>query len=75
MADGMEILLLAMLYPILRCQWHISATAGALMTTFAFLGMICGAPIVSNLSDRFGRRPMMFLVTYLTAFFLSLIHI
>ena len=72
MADGMELLLLAMLSPILRCHWHISVTEAALMTTAAFLGMIIGSPIVSNLADRYGRRPALIGSVYFSVFFGSL---
>ena len=65
----MELLLLAMLYPILRCEWDISVSEGALMTTFSFCGMILGAPIISNLADRYGRRALLFVSVYLAAFF------
>lgn len=39
------------------------------MTAFAFLGMLLGAPIIANLTDRFGRRVMLLMSVYLTALF------
>jgi DHA1 family tetracycline resistance protein-like MFS transporter len=44
---------------------HVTLIAGFLLTTYAALQFICG-PIMGNLGDRFGRRPV--LLTSLAAF-------
>jgi MFS transporter, DHA1 family, tetracycline resistance protein len=47
-------LLLSMGAPSLAQASH---TAGALLTVYAVMQVLCG-PIIGNLSDRFGRRPI-----------------
>lgn len=47
---------------------EVTLTAGLLLTTYAVLQFVCG-PIMGNLSDRFGRRPV--LLASLAAFALD----
>ena len=53
MADSMEIMILAILGPVLRCQWSLSLYQEAFITTSVFIGMALGATVWGVLCDRF----------------------
>ena len=55
-ADAMEVLLLSILGPILKCEWNISTTQEALLTTVVFIGFFIGYPIFGKMADSYGRR-------------------
>ncbi|MFZ1660842.1 MAG: MFS transporter, partial [Paracoccaceae bacterium] len=44
-----------------------SLWGGVLATSFAFMQFLCG-PVVGNLSDRYGRRPIMLIALGVMAF-------
>uniref|UniRef100_A0A1I8IR18 MFS domain-containing protein n=1 Tax=Macrostomum lignano TaxID=282301 RepID=A0A1I8IR18_9PLAT len=68
-ADAMEMLLLAILGPTLRCEWHLSHAQVAAMTTFVFIGMLLGASIWGAAADKVGRRTVLLVSTALIAYF------
>ncbi|KAM3174461.1 hypothetical protein ACTXT7_010497 [Hymenolepis weldensis] len=55
-ANAMEMLLLSVLGPTLRCAWHLDSSQVALITTVVFLGFFFGAPVWGLFSDKFGRK-------------------
>ncbi|OON19640.1 hypothetical protein X801_04492, partial [Opisthorchis viverrini] len=57
-ADAMEMLLLSILGPALRCNWLLSSEEIAAITTVVFAGFLIGSPIWGFVSDRFGRWPI-----------------
>ncbi|XP_070573792.1 putative transporter SVOPL [Ptychodera flava] len=61
-SDACEMMLLAVLSPVLRCHWQLSSFQVACITTVVFVGMLIGSPVFGTASDRFGRRPILILV-------------
>ncbi|CDS37184.1 synaptic vesicle 2 protein [Echinococcus multilocularis] len=61
-ANAMEMLLLSVLGPVLRCSWQLNSSQVALITTVVFIGFFFGAPIWGLFSDRFGRKRCFVLV-------------
>ncbi|VDO03266.1 unnamed protein product [Rodentolepis nana] len=55
-ANAMEMLLLSVLGPTLRCAWHLDSSQVALITMVVFLGFFFGAPVWGLFSDKFGRK-------------------
>ena len=55
-ADGMEIMVISILGPVLLCEWDITVRQEALITTVVFLGLLVGSPVVGWISDKYGRR-------------------
>ncbi|XP_052238699.1 putative transporter SVOPL [Dreissena polymorpha] len=69
MADSCEMMLLAVLSPELRCQWGLSQTQVALITTVVFIGMGTTSPFWGILADRYGRRNNLMLASVVVWYF------
>ncbi|KAF5400878.1 synaptic vesicle 2 protein isoform X1 [Paragonimus heterotremus] len=67
--DAMEMLLLSILGPALRCQWHLSSQQIAAITTVVFVGYLIGSPIWGFVSDKFGRWPIVFTVLAMISYY------
>ncbi|KAG5845235.1 hypothetical protein ANANG_G00136650 [Anguilla anguilla] len=58
--EAMEIMLLAVLSPEIRCEWRLQDWQVALVSTMVFLGfMVCGA-FSGYIADRYGRWKVVF---------------
>ncbi|XP_051976891.1 putative transporter SVOPL [Xyrauchen texanus] len=58
--EAMEIMLLAVVSPEIRCEWHLEDWQVALVSTMVFLGfMVCGV-ICGYVADRYGRWKVVF---------------
>ncbi|CAH8628258.1 unnamed protein product [Heterobilharzia americana] len=68
-ADAMEMLLLSVLGPALRCYWLLSSGQVAAITTVVFAGFLFGAPLWGFIADRFGRWPTMLIVLSMITYF------
>lgn len=68
-ADACEMMLLAVLSPVLRCEWGLSQAEVALITTVVFIGMGVMAPFWGMVGDRYGRRNILLLVSFLVWYF------
>ncbi|XP_013412719.1 putative transporter SVOPL [Lingula anatina] len=68
-SDAMEMLLLAVLGPVLRCEWLLEEVQVAFITTAVFIGMFLGAPGWGKCGDTYGRWPMLLLVGLWISFF------
>ncbi|KAF2348196.1 Major facilitator sugar transporter-like [Trinorchestia longiramus] len=68
MADSMEMMILAILGPALRCSWHLSEWQQAAFTTAVFLGMMLSSSFWGTLSDKYGRRRSLGLASVLLAY-------
>ena len=55
-ADGMEVMVISILGPVLVCEWHIDVYQEAMLTTVVFLGYLIGSPAFGWIGDKFGRR-------------------
>jgi len=69
MCESIEMMLLSVLSPILRCEWHLSEGILATLTTVVFLGMMVGSVLWGTVSDRYGRRFGFLATTFLTFVF------
>ncbi|RUS78077.1 hypothetical protein EGW08_014157, partial [Elysia chlorotica] len=68
-ADAMEMLLLAFLSPIVKCEWYLTDSQVALVTTVVFLGMGISAPLLGIFGDKYGRKTTLLLVTVVIGYF------
>ncbi|XP_034529614.1 putative transporter SVOPL [Notolabrus celidotus] len=58
--EAMEIMLLAVVSPEIRCEWHLEDWQVALVSTMVFLGfMMCGV-LSGYIADRYGRWKVVF---------------
>ncbi|XP_071359133.1 putative transporter SVOPL isoform X1 [Trachinotus anak] len=58
--EAMEIMLLAVVSPEIRCEWRLENWQVALVSTMVFLGfMLCGA-VSGYVADRYGRWKVVF---------------
>lgn len=55
-AESMELLLLSFIKQPLQCEWGISDSQVAVITTFVGLGMLAGSTAWGVFADRYGRR-------------------
>ena len=56
-ADGMEIMLLAFIGPVLECEWHFRGEVESMLTSGVIVGWLVGSLVLGWVSDNFGRRP------------------
>ena len=68
-ADAMEMLLLAVLGPILQCEWLLGEFYVAFITTIVFIGYMVMAPVWGGLSDHYGRKNTLIVVCLWIAFY------
>uniref|UniRef100_A0A1I8J5Z5 MFS domain-containing protein n=1 Tax=Macrostomum lignano TaxID=282301 RepID=A0A1I8J5Z5_9PLAT len=68
-ADAMEMLLLSVLGPALRCDWRLTSAQVAGITTVVFAGMLLGAPVWGAVSDKRGRWSVSAICFILMAYF------
>ncbi|GCB61315.1 hypothetical protein scyTo_0009311 [Scyliorhinus torazame] len=54
-AEAMEIMLLAVISPVIRCEWRLEEWQVAMVTTMVFLGFMSCSWIWGYLADRYGR--------------------
>ncbi|TNM91949.1 hypothetical protein fugu_018961 [Takifugu bimaculatus] len=55
-ADAMEIIIMTILSPQLRCEWRLESYQVAVMSSVVFLAMGIGSPIWGIFCDKYGRR-------------------
>lgn len=55
-ADALEMMLLSILGPTIRCIWHLPSWKEALVTTVVFVGMMFGSSFWGWLADSYGRK-------------------
>ncbi|XP_041637301.1 putative transporter SVOPL [Cheilinus undulatus] len=58
--DAMEIMLLAVISPEIRCEWRLEDWQVALVTTVVFLGLMVCAALSGYLADQYGRWKVSF---------------
>ncbi len=61
-ADAMELMILAILSPILKCQWQLSTVEEAAVTSVVFAGLVIGVVFWGYLNDLIGRKTSLLLV-------------
>ncbi|KAI0229457.1 putative transporter SVOPL [Lamellibrachia satsuma] len=68
-SDALEMQLLAVLSPVVRCDWLLDEWQVALITSVVFIGMFSGSHIWGSWSDRFGRYPISLMAATWIAYF------
>ena len=56
MADAMELMILSILSPAVKCQWSLSSVEEAFITSIVFIGFLFGSIFWGYISDNFGRK-------------------
>ncbi|XP_067856006.1 putative transporter SVOPL [Heptranchias perlo] len=68
-AEAMEIMLLAVISPVIRCEWRLEEWQVAMVTTMVFLGFMAWSGVWGYLADRYGRWKILLLVTVWSSYF------
>ena len=58
-ADAMELMLLSILSPIVKCQWDLSNLEEAMITSVVFFGIFLGGVFWGVLCDKIGRKKVL----------------
>lgn len=61
MVEGMEIFVLSVLAPYLRCQWSLSYVEETLLPVLTSLGMMLSSPVWGWICDVYGRKKGLFM--------------
>lgn len=56
LADAMELMILSILSPAVKCQWELSSVEEAIITSVVFLGALIGSMFWGFFGDTFGRK-------------------
>ncbi|KAM5205066.1 putative transporter SVOPL isoform 1-T1 [Hipposideros larvatus] len=68
-AEAMEIMLIAVVSPVIRCEWHLENWQVALVTTMVFFGYMIFSVLFGLLADRYGRWKILFMSFLWGAYF------
>ncbi|XP_021119315.1 putative transporter SVOPL isoform X3 [Heterocephalus glaber] len=70
--EAMEIMLIAVVSPAIRCEWHLENWQVALVTTMVFFGYMVSSVLFGLLADRYGRWKIL-LLSFLWGAYFSLL--
>ena len=59
-ADAMEVMILSILSPAVKCEWDLSGAEEAVITSLVFAGTLFGSLCWGVLGDNFGRKTTLF---------------
>ncbi|KAH9518620.1 hypothetical protein Btru_005805 [Bulinus truncatus] len=68
-ADAMEMMMLSVLSPLVRCEWQLEDYKVAFITTAVFIGMGISAPLLGLVGDNYGRKTTLMMVTLWIGYF------
>ncbi|EPY80704.1 SVOP-like protein [Camelus ferus] len=71
-AEAMEIMLIAVVSPVIRCEWQLENWQVALVTTMVFFGYMVFSILFGVLADRYGRWKIL-LISFLWGAYFSLL--
>ncbi|MEF3244377.1 MAG: MFS transporter, partial [Caldisericaceae bacterium] len=66
------VMVMSLTLPKIALYYNIDQTKTSLIASFTFLGMLIGATLFGNVSDYFGRKPLIAITLVLTAVFTAL---
>ena len=55
-ADSMELIIIAILSPAVKCHWSLTSVEEAFITSIVFIGFLCGSTFWGYIGDNFGRK-------------------
>ncbi|KAL8619134.1 hypothetical protein ACOMHN_019406 [Nucella lapillus] len=67
--DALEIMLLSLVGPEVKCYWQLQDSQVAFISTAVFCGMAVSSPLWGILADHYGRRACLLMTTMITAYF------
>ncbi|KAM6201188.1 putative transporter SVOPL [Rhynchocyon petersi] len=70
--EAMEIMLIAVVSPVIRCEWQLENWQVALVTTMVFFGYMVFSILFGLLADRYGRWKILF-ISFLWGTYFSLL--
>ncbi|XP_016831510.2 putative transporter SVOPL isoform X1 [Cricetulus griseus] len=70
--EAMEIMLIAVVSPVIRCEWHLENWQVAFVTTMVFFGYMVSSILFGLLADRYGRWKIL-LLSFLWGAYFSLL--
>lgn len=56
LADAMELMILSILSPAVKCQWSLSSVEEAIITSIVFVGFLLGSMFWGFTGDNYGRK-------------------
>ena len=62
LTDAMELMILSILSPIVKCQWELSSFEEAMITSIVFVGFFLGGFSWGIIFDKIGRKRGLFIV-------------
>ncbi|KAG8523356.1 putative transporter SVOPL, partial [Galemys pyrenaicus] len=68
-AEAMEIMLIAVVSPVIRCEWQLENWQVAFVTTMVFFGYMVFSILFGVLADRYGRWKILFISFVWGAYF------
>ncbi|KAH0617003.1 hypothetical protein JD844_028557, partial [Phrynosoma platyrhinos] len=70
--EAMEIMLIAVVGPVIRCEWQLGNWQVALVTTMVFFGYMVSSVIFGVLADRYGRWKIL-IISFIWGAYFSLL--
>ena len=67
--DGIELTLIAIISPYLKCKWSLNTLETSLVSASAFVGLTIGSFTLRYFGDKIGRRPMLIVTQFLSSYF------
>ncbi|XP_072124110.1 putative transporter SVOPL isoform X3 [Mobula birostris] len=71
-AEAMEIMLLAVISPVIRCEWLLEEWQVAMVTTMVFLGFMAFSGFWGFFADRYGRWKILLISTVWSSYYSGL---
>ena len=56
--QGSEMIMLAIVGPIVKCEWHLGSFSYTVLQMSTHFAMMCSSLLTSPFGDKFGRRPV-----------------
>uniref|UniRef100_UPI00358EBAAB putative transporter SVOPL isoform X1 n=2 Tax=Myxine glutinosa TaxID=7769 RepID=UPI00358EBAAB len=69
LVDALEVMLLAVISPVIQCEWRLEQWQVALVTTVVFSGYMVFSGLWGLSADRYGRKTVLFLATVFSVFY------
>ena len=68
--DGYDLTVYGAVVPIIMDEWNITAVETGMIGSYALIGMMLGALIFGTIADRFGRKKVILICTFIFSLFM-----